>query len=379
MKLSKSIIDRAVFSNEKSKKCILWDDSLSCFGLRIFPSGLKAFVLFYRINGRQRLMTIGRYGVLTLDQARAKALAALNSVNQGMDPLADRESSRDSATFGELWLDYLENYAKPKKKSWREDVKRFSKWAPHSWYSRKADSITAKDVETLHLKIGAKSKIQANRIMALFSKMYNYARLENPTKGIEKWPEQRRDRWLRPEEVLRLKDAIVTEQSVYVKAALWLYLLTAVRRNELLTAQWNDIDFDQRILNLRQTKSGKPHRVHLSTPAIQILTSIPRQEDNPYILPGYKVGHHLVNIDKPWKRVREKAEVADVRLHDLRRTVASWMAQRGESLQMVGKLLNHSNTRTTEQHYAHLADAGPRLAIERHAEKLTELVGEIEL
>ena len=160
-----------------------------------------------------------------------------------------------------------------------------------------------------------------------------------------------------------------------VRAALWLYLLTGVRKTELLKARWEDIDLVRCELRLPETKAGRIHYVPLSPPAVALLERMPREEGNPYLLPSTKVpGHHLVNIEKPWRRVRKAAGVEDVRLHDLRRTVGSWLAQAGNSLPLIGRVLGHTNASTT-QIYARLGDDPARKALEKHGQMITPIAG----
>jgi integrase len=148
-----------------------------------------------------------------------------------------------------------------------------------------------------------------------------------------------------------------------------LYLLTGARRSELLGAKWEHVDTDRKVLRLPHTKAGRSHEIPLNAPALAILQDMPRAKGNPHILPGKKKGKPLVGITKVWYRVRTAAGVEDVRLHDLRRTVGSWLATAGNSLPLIGKILNHSSVATTAV-YARLAEDQPREALEALGSKL---------
>jgi integrase len=197
----------------------------------------------------------------------------------------------------------------------------------------------------------------------------------NPARGIDKFKEHKRDRWVTPEELPRLAAAITQDPNLYVRAAVWLYLLTGVRKTELLKARWEDVNFVRCELRLLETKAGRTHYIPLSPPALALLRALPRQEGNPYLLPGAKSGHHLVNIAKSWRRVRKVAGVEDVRLHDLRRTVGSWLAQAGNSLPLIGRVLNHTDPKTTAV-YARLGDDPARKALADHAQRIAAIAGE---
>jgi integrase len=233
----------------------------------------------------------------------------------------------------------------------------------------------------------------------------------NPAKRIKKFAEEKRDRWITPEELPRLAKAIDTEDNIYVRSALWLYLLTGARKTEILQAKWDDIDWERKELRMAETKAGRVHYLPLSGEALALLRELPRLKGNPYILPGRRNGRPLVNIDKPWRRVRDRATVMfwaeyegevshlineltesleraptcheveqatnfelsngirDVRLHDLRRTVGSWLAQAGNSLHLIGKVLNHSNQSTTAV-YARFQQDTVRDALEQHGQRI---------
>jgi integrase len=227
--------------------------------------------------------------------------------------------------------------------------------------------------------MGTRAPYEANRTIRLLSKMFELAKdwnyLDhndgNPAKGIKLFKEEKRDRWLTHNELPQLIEAIDKEQNLYARIAIWLYLLTGVRKTELLTAKWSDIDFERKELRLSDTKAGRVHYVPLSEAAMDLLSRVPRLQDNPCIIPGHITGKHLVNISKPWNRIKTAAKLEDIRLHDLRRTVGSWLAQSGNSLHLIGKVLNHSNQSTTAV-YARFAQDDVRNALEGHGKMLME-------
>lgn len=395
MKLTKRAIDAATYQGTGNARYVLWDDEVPGFGLRVFPSGKKSFLLSYRTQGRKRLMTIGVYGALTVDQARVKARALLSQVEtEGVDPLAVREQERQGETVRDLCEAYLERYAKPHKKSWREDERRINSRLLPAWANLKARALKRADVAALHSRIGTKEgkPYEANRVRELVAKMFELARSwgfvpedqRNPAQGIDDYREHKRDRWVTPEELPRLAQAINEEPNETARNALWLYLLTGCRKAELLRAQWDHIDWHRAELKLPETKAGRAHYVPLSAPALELLRQMPHEAGNPFILPGRgprkavqtaeRQPTHLINIDKPWRRVRRVAGVEDVRLHDLRRTVGSWLAQSGNSLHLIGRVLNHSNQSTTAV-YARFGEDSVRAALEQHGARLLGVAG----
>jgi integrase len=381
MKLTKSRIDAFRYEGDGKSRDLRWDDAVSGLGLRVYPSGRKAFVLSYRTQGRKRLLTLGEYGPLTLDKARDLAQRRKAEVIEGKDPLEARQSAAGAKTVGELCRVYLERYAIHKRTA-GEDKRRIEQHILPRWANRKVESLKRAEIAEAHHKVGQDWPYEANRRLSLVRGMFNLARQwgfvdegwPNPASGIPMHPEQSRDRWVTKDELPRLAEGIDQEPNVYVRSALWLYLLTGMRKRELLGARWDDIDWDRRELRLGETKTGRPHYVPLSPPAIAILQATPRQELNPYIFCGARKGKHLVNIDICWSKVRERAGVPDVRLHDLRRTVGSWLAQAGNDLHLIGKVLNHSNLSTT-QVYARFSQDVVHKALEDHGARIMAAAG----
>lgn len=369
---------------------VRWDPSLPGFGVRIYPphaktfNSRKTFVVCYRIEGRKRMMTIGRYGTWTLEQARKKARELLVDVGNNKDPLAKKQEGVKAEEFSDLAKQFMETRAEYKSVS--EDQRRLDKFLLPIWRARKIKSITHQEVIKLHRQLGKHSIYEANRVVALISIMWGFAKSEgllgrtddNPAVGIKKFTEAKRKRFLREDEFTRLAIALNDSDDIYVTTIIWLLILTGARRSEWLTAKWEYIDFSERVMALPDTKNGEPFNVHLSQPAIRLLKKLPIESDNPYIFPGRGniagQGRHLINLDKYWQQIRTAANLEDVHLHDLRRTFASWMAQSGISLNVISQALNHSGIEITHQHYAHLTGSNAlREPVDAHGARLIEI------
>ena len=353
MQLTKKVIDG--FKFEGKKQDIRWDSKLKGFCVRIYPSGKKSFVLSYRVNRRKHIVVIGRYGVFTLEQARKKAIKTLGEIQDGNDPSTQRRNAQRN-TFINFCEIYIERHAKLRKKTWREDERRIQRHILPAWKGLGLESLTKQDVADLHHSIGKTRPHEANRVLALISKIFNVAvdlgslpeTHANPAYKIKPFEEQSRDRYITKTELPRLTKAIDNADNFYSKKLIWLYLLTGARKSELLQAKWCDLDLKERILTIPETKSKRPHYIQLSQPAVDLLSELPEQDGNPYLFPGRKPGAHLTDIRRTWNKIRIEAGLEDIRGHDLRRTVGSWLAQSGSSLHLIGTALNHSDPNTTK-------------------------------
>ena len=388
-KLTKTIADHAKYEGTGSSMHIIWDKEVTSFGLRVYPTGKKSFVIFYRNSlNQQRFMTLGKYGVLTVQQAREIAQERLVEVNKGTDPLIEKRRLSIGETLKEFSETYLERYAKIEKRSWREDERMIKQYLIPALGGYKLKQLDRGIVSKFHHVLGKKSIIVANRTLSILSRMYTLAyqwgaidsTVANPVRGIDKFKESSRERWLTETELLRLNTSLMSEKNIYARAAIVLFLQTGLRKSELLKSKWEHIKThkNRAELLLPETKSGKPQYIHLSKSAIDLLSKIPKQKDNPYIFPGKDSQSHLVNLDKPWRRIRKAAELEDVHIHDLRRTLGSRMVQAGHSLKVVKETLRHKDIKTTEI-YARIADSQKSDALEEQGDYLQEaLLGSIE-
>ena len=364
---------------------IAWDSEIKGFGVRC-QRKTKTYVLKFRAGNRQRWLTIGRHGSpWTLDKARVETKHLIGMVADGKDPATVRDTLKGQPSVKDLCKRFLENYAAEHKRPsslyndqaniqnhvvpllgkfhvadvTRVDIDRFKRAVK--------DGKTAKDV-----KIGPRRRVivtggpgAANKCLALLSKMFNMAERwdlrpdgTNPCRHVEKYRSQLHERFLSEKELARLAEVLATNkgdgaETPFVLAAICLLVFTGARMGEILSLKWAHVDFDHAMLFLSESKTGKKV-IYLSAPALEVLANIPRIESNPFVICGEKDGAHLVNLQKPWTRIRKQAGLGDVRIHDLRHSFASIAASSGLSLPVIGKLLGHTQAATTER-YAHLA------------------------
>lgn len=348
----------------KDKTYAVFDTEIRGFGVRVWPSGVKVFVFKYERQAKQHWLTLGRFGELTFEQAKKRALKHRLEITDGQNPGMVIRAKREAPSVADLADRFLRDHADLKTKprtaaEYRRMVELFIK--PQLGRLKVADVLPA-DAYEFHTSL-AKTPRQANHTLAVLSKMFSLAELwgwrtqnTNPCFIVERLPERRRDRFLTEKELERLgqvmqemEDAV--SESIYAFAALRMLILTGARLSEILTLTWNMVDLENGMLRLPDSKTGAKV-IFLNPPAIRLLKALPEIQDNPYVFPGDLDNQRLVNLEKPWQKIREKAGLSDVRIHDLRHTFASMAAQSGLSLQVVGALLGHSHPSTTKR-YSH--------------------------
>lgn len=366
---SAKLTKRTVESHPPGEKdIVLWDTEIKGFGCKITPKGKRSYFLYYRNeSGTQRRPRIGTHGQITCEQARKQAQEWLHEVSQGSDPSQERKNKRRAPTIAALCIKFLDDHSSQHNKpgthyNYERIIDRFILPA---WGARKVHEITRKDVTELHNRL-KDTPYQANRVLGLISKMMNLAEAwemrpdnSNPTLHVQKNKERKRKRYLTADELARLSIALneaeeTSTEMGSVVAAIRLLIATGCRLSEILTLQWDWIDFDRRRIDLPDSKTGEKV-IHLNGLALEILSNLEHQPDNPYVIVGAKPGQHLVNLQKPWRRIRKQAGLEDLRIHDLRHSYASFAVGLGQDLHMIGKLLGHTQAQTTHR-YAHLAD-----------------------
>ena len=378
--------------------------------------GTKTYVVQFRQQGRSRRMKLGEHGRLTPDEARSMAKDVLGAVERGKDPIEERRARQKVRTFKEVAEDFMRLHVAAKKKPRTHDE--YDRLLRLHIYpglgGRPITSITKVDVARLHSGLSDRPSA-ANRCLALFDTVWNWAAGKgelsgpSPTKGLERNAERSRERYLTPDELRRLGRVLREAETTglpwavdetgpnakhlpktnrarvldpHAVAAIRLLMLTGARLREILEARWDYIDWDRGMMFLPDSKTGRK-TLYVSDVAMNILESIPRVAGNPHIIPGDKKGAPRADLKRPWsaivraagllkagekpdpkakageqrKRKRVSEAQPSIRIHDLRHTFAATGAGSSLGLPVIGKLLGHSQARTT-QRYAHL-DADP--------------------
>lgn len=436
-KLTKKVVDAA---KPADRETFIWDagdGAIKGFGIRIFPGGRKVFVAQFRIGGgrgaKSRRVTIGAYGVWTVEKAREEAERLIREADQGIDAKATQAAAaaaRDAARELEAKEQRLAREMRLSVLAARfmaEHVALKRKGTTQAFYRTVLDrhilpvlgekdvrAITRQDVAKLHAGLAGKATM-ANRALAVLSAIFGWAeRLEilpegtrNPTARLEKFKEHARERFLSVDELARLGEAIRVAESTGIEwtpraegktkhapraekrrvviapsaaAALRLLIFTGARLREILHLEWSSVDVERGLLRLRDSKVGATTIV-LNAPARAVLAGLPRT--GRYVIPGEaatdKDGNRIerprADLKRPWALVTKAAGLPGLRIHDLRHSFASVGAGDGHGLTIVGRLLNHSQSRTM-QRYQHLGDDPLRKASDAIASRIAAAMGE---
>ena len=379
-----------------NRPTIIYNFELKGFGVRVMPSGSKAWIVEFRPNGGGRKvatkrMTLGQITTLNADEARKAARDILAAVRLGQDPARDRTQNRETPIIREFAERYLTEEAGPKLKPGTVANYRiyFQKHITPNIGSMKVNAVSSADIAKLHRKIGTTRPVTANRVVEAIASLYRYAATAgviekgfNPTAGISAFREVRRERFLTTDELQRLGATLREAETIglpwdtgetkstakylpqpekrlfvfspYVTAAIRLLLFSGCRLREILHLRWEWVDLERGLLLLPDSKTGRKTIV-LNAPAMAVLADLPRI--NSYVIASGTADKPRADLNRPWRAVVSCAGLDGVRIHDLRHTHASFGASAGLGLPIIGKLLGHAQPSTTAR-YAHL-DADP--------------------
>ena len=370
-KISNRTVEGLVASE---RDVVFWDAELQGFGVRVYPSGAKVYVVQTRQGGRSRRVSVGRHGVISASHARRRAALIIARLKAGEEPLPPRSRPANElrVTVAELGERFLREYVEVRCKPWTVTTYRgaLDLWILPALGRMQVGAVTHAHVSALHYRL-RDIPYRANQVVAILNRMFSLAEVwglrregAHPCRSIRKYREFHRERFLSEEEFRRLGRVLNEVEAgtgtkrarslgVSVAAAIRLLILTGCRRNEILTLKWEDVDLGAHELKLRDSKTG-PRVVPLPPAAVAVLSALPRVPGNPWVISGARQGGRLSNLNDHWLRVREMAQLEGVRLHDLRHSFASRALALGESLSTIARLLGHGQVTTTAR-YAHLA------------------------
>jgi len=393
-KLTKRVVDVTVATD---KEVYVWDNELRGFGLRVFPSGRKIYVVQYRTVGyRQRKFKIGAHGDLTPDQARDMARQVLAKVAQGGDPASERAKERKDPTISDLLDLYLRDHAEPHQaaRTVAGNRRLIEKAIRPRLGQIKVNAITRQDVSQFILAL-RETPTLANRCLAVLSKALNLAEewgyrptLSNPAAKQKKYPENHRERFLSTAELTRLGSTLLTAETEGLPwvvdetkrtakhlasperrfspvdptalNVIRVLLMTGARLSEITELKWEHVDFEYETLSLPRQK-GKPRRPSpVSTAVMAFLARLPRVSGSPWVFP--RIGDSARHISpevmqNAWQRIRHHAGIKDVNMHDLRHTVGTWASKAGANAFAIRDVLRHQNVSMTGRYVN--ADADP--------------------
>ncbi|MEE2526236.1 site-specific integrase [Hyphobacterium sp. HN65] len=381
-KLTKRVIDGARPGET------IWDGELRGFGLRVSPGGTRSYVLKYRARGKQRWITLGQHGqpmpvelqakrgaVWTPSAARDEALRLMGRVRDGADPALEKKTAREAETLAQFSERYIAEHAevRNKPKSVKEAKRNLKLHILPVLGNMKLREITREDVARFH-RSKQGTPYLANRCLALISHMLSTAERwgvcphgSTVCRHVDKFKEKARKRYLSTDEVKALGEALIDAElegyNSYGLSIIRLLMFTGARRSEIEALRWDEVDLERRAIHLQDSKTGQ-RSIPLAAPALEILSTEKRIEGSPWVFPAMRGDGHYQGLGKLWRAVRDKAALSDVRLHDLRHTFASFGAAGGHSLPIIGALLGHKQSATTER-YAHLANDPLHQAVDR--------------
>lgn len=330
--------------------------------LYITSNGVITFFVRKRIDGKDERVVIGSFPEISVENARKQALKIKSEVAQGGNPNQEKNSLRKEVTFHDFLNQYIERHSKKHKITWWYDDKEVRRLSA-SISKKKISTITNEEIRKLHEKIGEENgRCQANRFLATLRAIFNKAiewgyQGTNPTIHIKKFKEKSRDRFIQPDEMPRFFKALEEETNELVKDYIYISLYTGARQSNVFAMSWDDINFSTKQWRIPITKNGDPLTLPLIDNALEVLKN--RQKENErldlkdfqkqWVFPSLtsKSGH-LEEPKKVWKRILDKAEIKDLRIHDIRRTLGSYQAITGASLPIIGKSLGHKSSVATQ-------------------------------
>ncbi len=361
------------------EKSILYYRDTREKGLSLYVTANNVITFFIRkrIGGKDERVIIGNFPEMSVENARKKARIIKGYVAGGINPNEEKRKLKQEITFGELFTEFMERYSKKQKRTWKEDERDIRRFLSN-WFSRKISIISKREIQLLHDQTKDNNGLyQANRLLERIRALYNKA-IEwgwngaNPTTGIKKFKEKKRDRFIKPDELPLFFQAVNDETNQTAKDYIWLLLLTGARKNNVLAMRWKEIDWQSKEWRIPETKNGEPVTLPLIKKAIEILENRKQTSESQWVFPSENSrSGHFTDPKKAWQRILKRANIEDLRIHDIRRTMGSYQAITGSSLAIIGKSLGHKSQQATAI-YARLYNDPVRVSMEKAAQAMLE-------
>jgi integrase len=364
--LTQTFVDSVVCESNKSK-IDYFDTKVIGLLLKVLPSGKKNFYLRFK-NDRgvivEKRLSIMDASVIKLTEARTMAQTILSQIAIGDNPFDAKAELKRVPTIESFIMDSYLPFVKGYKRSWDTDWSLIKNHILPAFGDKYMDELTKRDVIAFigrHRTTHAAGSV--NRVLILLRYIFNCATRwdtvgvkSNPTAGIPLLEENnKKERYLSQDEAKRLFDAVQISENRMMQFIIPMLILTGTRKREVLDATWSEFDFERRIWRIGMSKSGKARHVPMSDGVVMLLQSVPRIEGCDWVFANPKTKLPFDNVFCSWDTARKRAGLADVRIHDLRHSFASFLVNGGRSLYEVQKILGHTQIKTT-QRYAHLAN-----------------------
>jgi len=355
---------RKLLPAKGKKRSFFYDTKCPGLRLQVTSAGTKTFQfqMWDRQRNRPVTRTLGKYPGLSIAVARSEASRLLNLMIEGQDIEGEARNIRQEQTLDELFNLWLEQHARPHKKSWEEDRRRYSLYVERPLGKKRLSWFTPEKIRRWHFNItkmpkqrgsGSITPATANRALALLSTVFNQMVPEypNPCKGVKKFREQSRDRFLSLEELKAFFDALESESTpTDLKDYILISLFTGARRSNVLGLRWNDINFFAKTWTIpaSESKNAQSMTIPLVDQAIEILQRRKASASSIFVFPSKRSNSgHIEEPKRTWKTLLKRARLEDVRLHDLRRTLGSYMAITGSNTVAIAKALGHTSQQAT--------------------------------
>lgn len=338
---------------QQGKINYFYDSQIKGLGIMTFASGTKTFFLYKRINGKPDKIKIGRFPDLTVEQSRKMAYSLINKISLGQNPKKIGSQVKQDISLQTLLGHFIEKHGRLYKKTWKQDQEIFNRYISNL-SNKKIEDINKETILKLHTHISKEHGFYpANHTLALLKTMFNKANEwgycnHNPCIGVKKFKEKSRERFLQADELPRFFKALNNEPNELFRDYFYITLLTGARRRTVGSMNWKDINFTNQTWKIEENKNGESQSVHLSEQAINILQHRFNTKSSEWVFPSpTSASGHIEEPKKIWKRILINANIKDLRIHDLRRTLGSWQAATGANSYIIGKSLGHKTQQAT--------------------------------